>query len=65
MTKIALLLAIALLVGCSDEPVPVAQAEDVYASIRRAELERERARPGSGEKTRDGTSKGGAGKSQL
>jgi len=43
--KIAFLLTIALLAGCGNRPLPVAQAEDVYASIRRAEVERARARP--------------------
>ncbi len=65
MTKIALLLTVALLAGCGEEPVPVAQAEDVYSSIRRAELERARAQPGSEAKARDETTERSVRKSQL
>lgn len=65
MTKIALFLTTALLAGCSDQPQPVAQAEDVYSSIHRAELERARARPESAAKERDETTERGVLKSQL
>ena len=50
MTRIAFLLTIALVAGCGETPLPVAQADDIYASIRRAEAEQARALPGSSEK---------------
>ena len=64
MTRIALALMIFLLAGCSDAPRPVAQAEDVYGSIRRAEVERARARPDA-DKRPEQTSARNLGKSQL
>lgn len=64
MTRIALALTIFGLAGCSDAPPPVAQAEDVYGSIRRAEVERARARPDADERP-DQTSARSDGKSQL
>ena len=65
MAKIALLLTMALLAGCGDAPPPVAQADDVYASIRRAEVERARAQPGAAEKRPEQTTERSVGKSQL
>jgi hypothetical protein len=65
VTRIALLLTIALMAGCGDAPPPVAQADDVYASIRRAEVERARAQPGTAEKRRDQSTERSARKSQL
>ena len=65
MTKIALPLTIALLAGCGDAPPPVAQADDVYASIRQAEAERARAQPGAAEKRPDQSTERSVRKSQL
>ena len=65
MTKISLLLTITLLAGCGGAPPPVAQADDVYASIRRAEVERARAQPGAAEKRPDQTTERSVRKSQL
>ncbi len=65
MTRIALLLTLGLLVGCADAPLPVAEADDVYASIRRAELERARVRPGSDGESGNETTERSVRKSQL
>lgn len=65
MTKIAFLLTIGLTAGCGDTPLPVAQADDVYASIRRAELDRARARPDFPEKASDQITERSVPKSQL
>lgn len=64
MTRFAFLLTIASVAGCGGPPPPVAQADEVYASIRRAEHERARARPGSAEKA-PGQDTGSGRKSQL
>jgi hypothetical protein len=65
VTRIAFLLTVALLAGCGEAPLPVAQADEVYASIRRAEAEQARARPGSPEKASEQSAERGIGKSQL
>ena len=65
MTRVAFLFTLALLTGCGEAPLPVAEADDVYASIRRAELERARARPDSAEQASDQTTDRSVRKSQL
>ena len=44
---------IAALAGCGGTPPRVAQADEVYASIRQAEIERARAQPEAAERISD------------
>ena len=65
MTRFAFFMAIGLLAGCGEAPLPQAQAHEVYASIRRAEAERARARSASVEQTSDDAGEKGQSRSQL